>query len=93
MMGKMERKTANEEAISETGDDVVFRDYRGTVCPMNFVKVKVDLSKMSKGELLKVLLDDGQPIQDVPRSVSQQGHEVVGKKNEGDYWSLTIRKG
>ncbi len=93
MMGKMESKTANEEAMTEDGEDVVFRDYRGTVCPMNFVKVKVDLSKMATGELLKVLLDDGPPIQDVPRSVSQQGHEVVGKRNEGDHWSLTIRKG
>lgn len=93
MMAKMERKTAEEETLSETIDNVVFRDYRGTVCPMNFVKVKVDLSKMSKGDLLKVLLDDGQPIRDVPRSVSQQGHEVVETEKEGDHWLLTIRKG
>ena len=92
MIAKRERKTDDEGAISEMLDDVVFRDYRGTVCPMNFVKVKVDLSKMSKGQLLRVLLDDGQAIQDVPRSVSQQGHDVVGKNKEGDHWSLTIRK-
>jgi TusA-related sulfurtransferase len=73
-------------------NDDVHRDYRGTVCPMNFVKVKLDLSKMSKGQILKVLLDDGEPIENVPRSVKLQGDEVVGIKNEGDHWSVVIRK-
>ena len=70
----------------------VYRDYRGTVCPMNFVKVKVDLAKMPKGQTLKVLLDDGEPIKNVPRSVKLQGDEVVEMKNEGDHWSVVIRK-
>ncbi len=73
-------------------DDDVFKDLRGTVCPMNFVKVKVALSKMSKGQTLKVLLDDGEPIENVPRSVKLQGHEVVAMKSEGDHWSVVIRK-
>jgi len=89
----MERKTADEGTTPENGDDIAFRDYRGVVCPMNFVKVKVDLSKMSKGQMLKVLLDDGQPIQDVPRSVIEQGHDVLEQEKQGDHWSLTIRKG
>ncbi len=70
----------------------VFRDYRGTVCPMNFVKVKVDLAKMSKGQTLKVLLDEGEPIDNVPRSVKLQGHEIVEVNNEGGHWSVVIRK-
>jgi sulfite reductase (ferredoxin) len=69
------------------------RDYRGVACPMNFVKVKLDLAKMAKGQVLKVLLDDGQPIQNVPGSVSLEGHEVaaVTRQPEG-HWELTIRK-
>jgi TusA-related sulfurtransferase len=73
-------------------DGDVFKDLRGTVCPMNFVKVKVALSKMSVGQTLKVLLDDGEPIENVPRSVKVQGHEVVAVENEGDHWSAVIRK-
>ena len=73
-------------------DDNEYRDYRGTVCPMNFVKVKVDLSKMSKGQTLRVLLDDGEPVKNVPRSVELQGHEVVAIDSEGDHWSVVIRK-
>jgi sulfite reductase (ferredoxin) len=69
------------------------RDYRGVACPMNFVKVKLDLAKMAPGQVLKVLLDDGQPIQNVPGSVRLEGHEVaaVTRQPEG-HWELTIRK-
>ena len=69
------------------------RDYRGVACPMNFVKVKLDLAKMAAGQVLKVLLDAGQPIQNVPGSVKLEGHEVaaVTRQPEG-HWELTIRK-
>jgi sulfite reductase (ferredoxin) len=74
-------------------DDEVFRDYRGVACPMNFVKVKLDLATMATGQLLKVLLDDGEPIENVPRSAADEGHNIVMQKKEGDYWSVLIRKG
>jgi sulfite reductase (ferredoxin) len=73
-------------------DEEVFRDYRGVACPMNFVKVKLDLAMMGSGQLLKVLLDDGEPIENVPRSVADEGHEIVKQKKENDFWSVFIRK-
>ena len=87
-----ERETNPARIGRNAMSDDVFRDYRGTVCPMNFVKVKVDLSKMAKGQTLKVLLDDGDPIENVPKSVELQGHEVVGTEKEGDHWSMVVRK-
>ncbi len=80
------------EQVSGNGNEV-FRDYRGVACPMNFVKVKLDLATMATGQLLKVLLDDGEPIENVPRSVADEGHNIVMQKKEGDYWSVLIRKG
>jgi sulfite reductase (ferredoxin) len=68
------------------------RDYRGVACPMNFVKVKFDLAKMKAGEHIRVLLDDGQPIENVPRSVAQEGHKVVAQIRLGDHWSVEIEK-
>jgi sulfite reductase (ferredoxin) len=68
------------------------RDYRGVACPMNFVKVKFDLAKMKSGEHIRVLLDDGQPIENVPRSVAQEGHKVVAQIRLGDHWSVEIEK-
>jgi sulfite reductase (ferredoxin) len=79
------------ESVLDNNDDV-FRDYRGVACPMNFVKVKLDLAMMESGQLLKVLLDDGEPIANVPRSVADEGHEIVKQKNENDFWSVLIRK-
>lgn len=80
--------------LRESNDmnDDLYRDYRGTICPMNFVKVKVDLSKMSKGQILRVLLDDGEPIKNVPRSIKLQGDEIVRIENRGDHWLMVVRK-
>jgi sulfite reductase (ferredoxin) len=70
----------------------VERDYRTVACPMNFVKVKLDLARMQKGELLKVLLGDGSAIQNVPRSVAQEGHKVLEQTRVGDHWAVLIQK-
>lgn len=70
----------------------VFSDFRGTVCPMNFVKVKLALAKMSSGQVLKVLLDDGEPIDNVPRSVAGEEHEILGQAKIEDHWALFIKK-
>ena len=70
----------------------VERDYRGVKCPMNFVKVKLNLSKMQTGQRLRVLLDDGAPIENVPRSVVEEGHKVLEQTRVGDHWAVLIEK-
>jgi sulfite reductase (ferredoxin) len=72
--------------------EIPLRDYRGVACPMNFVKVKLDLSRMKTGERVKVLLDDGKPIENVPRSVAGEGHLVVEQVQDGEHWSVVIEK-
>lgn len=67
-------------------------DLRGVSCPMNFVKTKMALSHIEPGQILKVLLDDGEPVENVPRSAAAEGHEVVGKQQHNDYWSVIIKK-
>jgi sulfite reductase (ferredoxin) len=71
---------------------VLERDYRGVTCPMNFVKVKLDLARMKDGERLSVLLDDGPPIENVPRSVAQEGHKVLEQQKVADHWVVVIEK-
>jgi len=71
----------------------LFKDYRGVACPMNFVKIKFDLSAMKSGEKLRVLLGDGAPIENVPRSLAEEGHAVLDKQKTGDFWTVLIRKG
>ena len=68
-------------------------DLRGVLCPINFVKTKLKLDEMAAGDHLEVLLDDGDPIANVPQSVKEEGHQImkVGKAEDGHY-RLLIKK-
>ncbi len=46
-------------------------------CPMTFVRTKVKLETMRPGELLRVRLNGGEPLVNVPRAVLDHGHGVV----------------
>ncbi|MFY9150612.1 MAG: sulfurtransferase TusA family protein [Prolixibacteraceae bacterium] len=46
-------------------------------CPMTFVKTKIALSKLNAGEVLEVILSEGEPLENVPRSSSEQGFKVL----------------
>lgn len=66
-------------------------DLRGTLCPVNFVKTKLALEEMNPGQLLEVIVDDGEPIANIPRSVKAEGHQIVEVEKESDGFRLTIR--
>lgn len=68
------------------------KDLRGVACPMNFVKTKLELAKIGSGQRLQVFLDDGEPIDNVPRSVAEEGHKVLEMSRTADYWSVLIEK-
>jgi sulfite reductase (ferredoxin) len=68
-------------------------DLRGVACPMNFVKAKLRLETMDIGAALGVLLDDGEPVQNVPASFRNEGQEVVDTRSTGaGHWHVVIRK-
>ncbi len=54
-----------------------FLDLSGVMCPMNFVKTKLQLEEMAPGQILEVILDDGDPVKNVPRSVKAEGHKIL----------------
>lgn len=69
------------------------KDLRGVLCPMNFVRTKLELAAMQSGDILEILLDDGKPIENVPGSVKLEGHEVISQKQEPEgHWTVLIRK-
>ncbi|MBT5856288.1 hypothetical protein HOH87_06620 [bacterium] len=68
------------------------KDYRGVGCPMNFVKTKLVLETMESGDQLKILLDDGEPIKNVPGSVKLEGHAVLLQEQVGPHWEVLIQK-
>jgi TusA-related sulfurtransferase len=46
-------------------------------CPMTFVKTKIALSKLQKGDALNVRVAEGEPLENIPRSAIEQGFIVV----------------
>jgi len=67
-------------------------DLRGVICPYNFVKTKLKLETMSRGQVLSVLLDDGDPIRNVPRSVENEGHTVLSQERVDQAYRVLIRR-
>ena len=53
-------------------------------CPITFVKTKVALEELDEGQILQVHLNDGEPVQNVPRSIKEEGHEVLQLDDNGD---------
>jgi TusA-related sulfurtransferase len=73
--------------------DCELLDLRSVACPINFVRTKIKLDSLSCGAEIKVLLDDGEPIESVSSSITQEGHEIKSKSQEPDgYWVLEIKK-
>lgn len=69
------------------------RNLRKVSCPMNLVYTKVELSKLSSGQVLEVILDDGAPINNVPGSVLKEGHAIISQEQLADSaWVVFIRK-
>ena len=62
-------------------------DLRGVCCPTNFVKAKLALEDLDDGTIAQILLDDGEPVKNVPRSLKADGHKLLGltQAEEGHY--------
>jgi len=67
-------------------------DLRGVICPYNFVKTKLKLETMEGGQILSVLLDDGDPIRNVPQSVRNEGHTILSQEQINRVHRVIIRK-
>jgi TusA-related sulfurtransferase len=67
-------------------------DLRGTPCPINFVRTKLRLEQMNPGDLLEVWLDPGEPIEQVPDSLTMSGFKVEQITDCADYFSLLVRR-
>ncbi len=68
-------------------------DLKGEVCPFTFVKSKLIMEQMEPGQILKVILDYPPSVENVPKSMREEGQEVIELKQIGDnLWELYVRK-
>lgn len=62
-------------------------------CPMTFVYTKLKLAQMQSGDTLEVLLTEGEPLENVPRSAEEQGFKVLEIQHvEGAVHKVIIEK-
>jgi len=62
-------------------------------CPMTFVKTKIQLAKIAKDDILEVLVTEGEPLDNIPKSATEQGFEVLSIENLHDnIYKISIRK-
>lgn len=70
-----------------------FVDITRDQCPITLVRVKLQLSRMKEGEILDILLSDGEPLNNVPRALKEHGHRIIElKPDKSPYYKLTIEK-
>ena len=72
-------------------DDTI--DITDVVCPVTFVKAKVALEELDDGQILAVRMNNGEPVQNVPRSIKEEGHQILKLNDNGDdTFTLIVRK-
>ena len=68
-------------------------DITDVVCPTTFVKAKIALEELEEGEILSVKMNDGEPVQNVPRSIKEEGHQILKLiDNEDGTYNLIVKK-
>ena len=69
-------------------------DITGDLCPMTFVRTRLALDRMRPGQVLKVRLRGADPLRNVPRTATEQGHTVLSLETGDDGVSvLLLRRG
>ncbi len=72
-------------------DDTV--DITDVVCPTTFVKAKVALEELDEGQILAIKMNDGEPVQNVPRSIKEEGHKILKLlSNDDGTYTLIVEK-
>ena len=68
-------------------------DITDVVCPVTFVKAKVALEELDEGQVLSIRMNDGEPVQNVPRSIKEEGHQILKlDDNEDGTYTLYVKK-
>ncbi len=68
-------------------------DLKGEVCPFTFVKSKLIIEQMELGEVLRVILDYEPSVENVPKSMREEGQEVLEVNKIGEnLWEVIVRK-
>lgn len=65
---------------------------KGKTCPYTFIESMLTLEEMATGEVLRVIVDYPPAVCDVPRSLKNEGYEIleVTPVNQTD-WAIVVK--
>lgn len=67
-------------------------DARGLNCPLPILKAKKALTKMTSGQLLKVIATDPGSMRDFQAFAKQTGNELIEQQNVGAEFIHVLRR-
>ena len=67
-------------------------DLQGTPCPQNSAIALLKLEGMKPGSILEVIVDDGEPIENVPLSFKDEGHKIINTLREDKVWKILVKR-
>ena len=68
-------------------------DLTGVRCPLNSSRAIMKLEWMEPGEVLEIVVDDGEAIDNVVITLAQEGHTVSSRRRHGEGWVLRVARG
>jgi TusA-related sulfurtransferase len=68
-------KNTAKDSLESSAD--FFLDITGEVCPLTFVRTKLLIERMAAGQTAEIRLTGAEPLENVPRSVKEEGHVVL----------------
>ncbi len=68
-----------------------FIDITGEVCPMTSIKTKLKLKTMRSGSVLEVRVSEGEPVENLPRTIEREGHKVLSISKQDSFYTVLIQ--
>ena len=100
MNAHLDQEMKHQVPTEQTGETIEGRkiqidkelNLKGKVCPYTFIESMLALEEMKIGEVLRVTVDYPPAVCDVPKSLKNEGYEIldVSLMNKTD-WAIIVR--
>jgi tRNA 2-thiouridine synthesizing protein A len=72
--------------------DIKTIDVRGLYCPEPVFRTKIEIERMTKGQILRIVSDDPDSEEDISRWVNRNGHELISLNKNNNDLEFIIKK-
>jgi len=67
-------------------------DTRGLLCPLPVLKLRKAIQNIPQNEKIKLLTDDPAALVDIPHFCNEQGHQIIQRLQETNYYLYIIER-